>query len=180
MQDVNMDNRLLLIMRSLRVNQWIKNLVVFTAIIFSGELFNQPVLIETIGAFFIFCLLSSTSYVFNDIIDYPNDKKHPIKRFRPIASGKISIQEATFTVFINYLSRARSYFLCSVFSHIGTVSSSTCGLLALSKKTPNYRYFFHIVFIYDTSLCRSRSNWILNSNMAYVHDLFWFVVCRDG
>ena len=100
MQDVNMDNRLLLIMRSLRVNQWIKNLVVFTAIIFSGELFNQFVFLETIGAFFIFCLLSSTSYVFNDIIDYPNDKKHPIKRFRPIASGKISIQEATFTVFI--------------------------------------------------------------------------------
>jgi len=100
MQVVNTDNRLFLVLRSLRVNQWIKNLVVFTAIIFSGELFNQPILFETIGAFFIFCLLSSTSYVFNDIIDYPNDKKHPIKKFRPIASGKISIQEATFTAFI--------------------------------------------------------------------------------
>jgi len=97
---VNTDNRLFLVIRLLRVNQWIKNLVVFTAVIFSGELFNRPALMETVGAFFLFCLLSSTSYVFNDIIDYPNDKKHPVKRFRPIASGRISIQEATFTVFI--------------------------------------------------------------------------------
>ena len=100
MQVVSTYNRLLLIMRSMRVNQWIKNLVVFTAIVFSGELFNVVVLWETIGAFFIFCLLSSTSYVLNDIVDYPHDKKHPIKKFRPIASGQISIQEATFTVFI--------------------------------------------------------------------------------
>lgn len=95
-----MNSKFVLILRSLRLNQWVKNLVVFTAIIFSGQLFNAPVLVNSIYAFFIFCLLSSTSYVLNDIIDYPYDKKHPFKKFRPIASGKISIQEATFTVFI--------------------------------------------------------------------------------
>src|SRR3989338_8444719 len=51
------------------------------------------------NSFFIFCLLSSTSYVLNDIIDYPYDKKHPIKKFRPIASGDLSMPEATFIVF---------------------------------------------------------------------------------
>lgn len=92
--------RLVILLRALRVNQWIKNLVVFTAIVFSGALFVPDAFSKALFAFFVFCLLSSTSYVLNDIIDYPYDKKHPIKKFRPIASGKISIPEATFIVFI--------------------------------------------------------------------------------
>lgn len=85
---------------ALRINQWLKNLVIFTAIIFSGQLFNVELLLKSVQAFFIFCLLSSTSYVLNDIIDYPYDRKHPIKKFRPIASGDLSMPEATFIVFI--------------------------------------------------------------------------------
>lgn len=85
--------------KALRVNQWIKNLVVFTAITFSGKLFEPDLLIKTATAFIIFCLLSSTSYLLNDVIDYPYDRKHPIKKNRPIASGKISLQQATFLVF---------------------------------------------------------------------------------
>ena len=87
-------------LRVLRVNQWIKNLVVFTAVTFSGQLFDIALLSRIIYAFLTFCLLSSTSYVLNDIIDYPFDKKHPIKRFRPIASGEVTIPEATFIVFL--------------------------------------------------------------------------------
>src|SRR3972149_8572343 len=92
--------KLIILLRALRVNQWIKNLVVFTAIIFSGALFIQEAFLRSLFAFFVLCLLSSTSYVLNDIIDYPYDKRHPVKKFRPIASGKISIPEATFIVFI--------------------------------------------------------------------------------
>ena len=92
--------RIFLLLRTLRVNQWIKNLVVFTAIIFSGALFIPEGFFQSLYAFFVLCLLSSTSYVLNDIIDYPYDRKHPIKKFRPIAAGKISIPEATFIVFI--------------------------------------------------------------------------------
>ncbi len=87
-------------MRALRVNQWIKNLVVFIAVIFSGNLFDPNLFTKSAWAFLIFCLLSSVSYVLNDIVDYPFDKKHPIKRDRPIASGQLSIGEATFIVFI--------------------------------------------------------------------------------
>jgi len=87
-------------LQALRVNQWIKNFIVFTAIIFTGKLFDSPLFLHTTSAFFVFCLLSSTSYLLNDIIDYPYDKKHPIKKNRPIASGEISIQHATFIVFI--------------------------------------------------------------------------------
>ncbi len=86
--------------RAMRVNQWIKNLIVFTTVIFTGKLFDIGVVWTAFLAFCIFCLLSSTSYLLNDIIDYPYDRKHPIKRYRPIASGEISMQQATFSVFI--------------------------------------------------------------------------------
>jgi len=94
------NNKFFVYFRALRVNQWLKNLVVFTAIIFSGKLFDWPVFLNTVYAFLIFCLLSSTSYVLNDIIDYPYDRKHAMKKNRPIASGEVSLQEATFIVFI--------------------------------------------------------------------------------
>lgn len=101
-------SRLYLYLREFRVNQWIKNLVVFTAIIFSGQLFGpsnilhfDPVpFLHSVSAFIVFCLLSSVSYLLNDIIDYPYDIKHPVKSKRPIAAGLISVPEATFIVFI--------------------------------------------------------------------------------
>ncbi|NTU73004.1 UbiA prenyltransferase family protein [Candidatus Roizmanbacteria bacterium] len=86
--------------RELRINQWIKNLVVLTAVIFSGKLFEWNLLSSSLYAFAIFCLLSSASYVLNDIIDYPLDKKHPVKKNRPLASGQITMAQATFLVFI--------------------------------------------------------------------------------
>ncbi len=116
-------NRLTNLLKALRVNQWIKNFIVFTAIIFSGQLFEMNVFFPTLYAFFVFCLLSSSSYVLNDIIDYPYDRKHPVKKHRPIASGLISIPEATFIVFImTLISLVLSlflsvpfFFLCLVF-----------------------------------------------------------------
>ncbi len=90
----------LLAARVLRVNQWVKNLVVLTAILFSGNLFRWDQLSISLYAFLNFCLLSSASYILNDIIDYKYDKNHPVKRNRPLASGKISIAQATFFVFI--------------------------------------------------------------------------------
>jgi len=94
------NNKLRTYFYALRINQWVKNFVIFTAIIFSGKLFNPDLLLKSFNAFFIFCLLSSTSYVLNDIIDYPYDRQHPIKKFRPIASGELSMPEATFIVFV--------------------------------------------------------------------------------
>ena len=95
-----MKNRIFILLRALRVSQWMKNFVIYTAIIFSGKLFEWPIFLNTTYAFLIFCLLSSTSYVLNDIIDYPYDKKHRIKRYRPIASGELSLQQASFIVFV--------------------------------------------------------------------------------
>lgn len=78
-----------------RTYQWVKNLVVFVAVIFSGKLFDTDLFYRSFFAFIIFCLLSSVSYIINDIIDAPADRKHPSKKNRPIASGAISVESAS-------------------------------------------------------------------------------------
>lgn len=75
---------------SLRPYQWIKNLSIYAAIFFTGHLFDENYFLITTWGFIILCLLSSASYLLNDIIDAPHDKLHPAKKNRPIAAGKIS------------------------------------------------------------------------------------------
>lgn len=76
--------------KEIRPRQWIKNLAVFAAIFFTGQLFEVPALINSIIAFLAFCATSSTIYIINDLTDIEKDQAHPFKRHRPIASGKIS------------------------------------------------------------------------------------------
>ena len=79
------------IIRLLRPRQWIKNLAIFAAITFTGELFDPPVLSKVILGFFVFCGLASATYIINDIFDVKKDRLHPFKRFRPIAHGDIPV-----------------------------------------------------------------------------------------
>ena len=81
-------------LKLIRVKHWIKNGLVFLPLFFSGCLFEIDLLIKAILAFFIFSLTSSVVYVNNDISDVEKDKKHPIKKKRPLASGIISIKTA--------------------------------------------------------------------------------------
>ncbi|BDC00525.1 TPA: decaprenyl-phosphate phosphoribosyltransferase [Clostridium perfringens] len=82
------------IIKLLRPNQWIKNLFIFGPIIFSNKFLNIDILKNNILTFVAFCFISSTVYIMNDIVDVENDRKHPNKCKRPIASGKVSIPVA--------------------------------------------------------------------------------------
>lgn len=75
---------------SLRPHQWTKNLIIFAALVFAKELGNVRHLLISIGAFADFCLLSGAVYLINDVIDYKQDRFHPTKQNRPIASGKLN------------------------------------------------------------------------------------------
>jgi decaprenyl-phosphate phosphoribosyltransferase len=77
------------ILRTARPRQWLKNLSLAAALIFSGKLLDSQSFILTSMAVIIFSILTSSVYYMNDIVDYSRDKIHPHKRFRPIASGKI-------------------------------------------------------------------------------------------
>ncbi len=83
------------ILRLIRPRQWIKNFAVFAAITFTGELFNAPVFEKVLLSFFVFCGLSSATYIINDIFDVKKDRLHPFKKFRPIAHGDVPIGLAT-------------------------------------------------------------------------------------
>lgn len=78
----------------IRIYQWVKNLLIFTPIVFVGWLFDFLLLARVVLAFISFSLAASSVYVLNDIFDLPFDKAHPKKRFRPLASGSITIAEA--------------------------------------------------------------------------------------
>ncbi|MEW5799715.1 MAG: decaprenyl-phosphate phosphoribosyltransferase [Bacteroidota bacterium] len=77
--------------RLLRPLQWLKNGFVFTPLIFSKHLFEKEYNNKAAIAFIAFCLISSTVYIINDIVDKDADKIHPVKKKRPIASGDLSV-----------------------------------------------------------------------------------------
>ena len=79
-----------------------KNFALFAAIVFSGQLFNFDVFKLVFLGFISFTLVSSSSYIINDIVDRQKDRLHPFKKGRPIASGKISVFEAVFLLIIMY------------------------------------------------------------------------------
>jgi len=82
------------ILIELRISHWVKNGLVFLPLIFVSKATELIYIEKTLIAFFSFCFAASSVYVINDILDLENDKKHPRKKQRPIASGKISINLA--------------------------------------------------------------------------------------
>ena len=87
---------------SCRPNQWTKNLLVFAAPIFGLNLENE-VLVNSFLSLVCFCLISSSVYLLNDSIDIKEDRLHPLKKYRPIASGLITINEALLFSFFLFL-----------------------------------------------------------------------------
>lgn len=107
---------------ALRPAQWVKNLSLFAALILGGQLDNPPLFLKTFLGFIVFCCLSSSSYLINDLIDAPSDRLHPTKRNRPIARGDLPKDVAvnlsltllifalSLAIFINF-----GFFIISIF-----------------------------------------------------------------
>lgn len=89
--------RVMAIIKSMRPAQWLKNMVLFAPLLISGLFFSTPAnsdlpyFVTVLYAVIIFCLLSSSIYLFNDVIDKKADSAHPFKKKRPIASGEVSV-----------------------------------------------------------------------------------------
>jgi 4-hydroxybenzoate polyprenyltransferase len=81
-------------LKTARPQEWIKNVFVFAGLLFSGK-FNQPHdVLEALLTFVAFCAISSAGYYVNDLLDVELDRKHPKKRFRPLAAGELSQRSA--------------------------------------------------------------------------------------
>lgn len=82
---------------AMRPRQWSKNLIIFAALLFAQEMDNLNSVLKVCIAFGLFSLISGCGYLINDIIDVENDKLHPKKQTRPIASGKLGILPSLIT-----------------------------------------------------------------------------------
>lgn len=78
------------LLKSMRPKQWAKNVVVFAPLVFDEKLFVPELFFKTLVAFGLFCLMSSTVYLINDLVDIEKDRQHPVKRNRPLASGDLT------------------------------------------------------------------------------------------
>jgi len=110
------------IWRGLRPKHWIKNLFVFAGILFSQNISQLSMLLVVACAFFVFCLLSSSAYLINDIRDLEQDKHHPLKRHRPLASGKLNVRHAILVLgFLVPFSLGMAYLLGASFFLVACV-----------------------------------------------------------
>ncbi len=82
------------LIKTMRPRQWTKNVFIFAALVFDKQLFNVDAFLRTLAGFALFCLISSSVYIFNDIADVEADRQHPEKKNRPIASGKLPVRAA--------------------------------------------------------------------------------------
>jgi len=112
---------------SLRPRQWTKNLLVFAGLIFSQS-FHDPALVALVSlAFVLFCLLSGSVYLLNDVLDAERDRSHPQKRDRPVASGRLSRRVAAGVGVALALVACAAAFLLSV--RLGLVAVTYAALL---------------------------------------------------
>ena len=88
------------IIKAARPIHWIKNLALFAALFFTSNFFEASLVKTVIIAFISFSFAASAAYVFNDIVDAEKDKRHPVKKYRPVASGKLSKKTALIEVFV--------------------------------------------------------------------------------
>ena len=118
----------------LRPQHWYKNLLVFLPVIFSLNLLDTGLFFLSLQGFSLFCLASSGLYIINDLLDFKSDKIHPIKKQRPIASGKISKKRA-FVLALIFLAVSvigsfalhEIFFLCIILFVSSTITYSVVG-----------------------------------------------------
>ncbi|MBA7499037.1 Decaprenyl-phosphate phosphoribosyltransferase [subsurface metagenome] len=107
---------------SMRPKQQYKNILLFVAIVFSLNLLNFQMWLNTVAGFAIFCILSGSEYIINDIIDVENDRKHPTKCKRPIASGELKAFNALlFAIILILIGLGGSYLINTQFLFISIV-----------------------------------------------------------
>lgn len=128
-------------LKLLRPRQWIKNFALFAAPMFGGLLFAEDIFYKIFLGFIAFCLLSSATYIVNDLLDVQKDKLHPFKRMRPIASGHISTTQAV-VLFIILISG--SFFISFQISIFFVLISILYLILQLS-----YSLLFKSLVVFD-------------------------------
>lgn len=117
------------LLRAMRPDQWTKNLVLFAGLLFAGGMGDGSLVALAAAGFVVFCGLSGSTYILNDLIDAGSDRQHPGKKERPIASGALSVPAAAAgAVVVGGAALVVAYRICPCFGH---VAASYLGLNVL-------------------------------------------------
>ncbi|RJP23022.1 MAG: decaprenyl-phosphate phosphoribosyltransferase [Candidatus Abyssobacteria bacterium SURF_5] len=155
----------------MRPTQWVKNLIIFAVLVFSLNLFNAALLLRTLLAFFLFCILSGTVYIINDYADLENDRLHPTKCKRPLASGAVPP-----------LFAIKSAILLSVIGLGGSfVLGVGFGLVALAYYTLVVSYTFYLKHVVILDVFAIALGFVLRAlaGGVVIHNAIsaWFLIC---
>ncbi len=138
-------------LKQLRPKQWAKNVFLFAAIIFSRKFLEIDAVLDVLTGFFSFSMLASSGYVLNDYLDREADRKHPKKKYRPIASGALPVPAAWLLMAFCLVSGfAAAYSLNMAFMGIAMVYLLT---------TQSYSYYFKHKVILDVMFLASGFVW---------------------
>src|SRR3954471_4031219 len=110
------------LVRSLRPGQWTKNLIIFGGLLFGQRLFDLHSVLYATAGFAVFCALSGVVYLVNDVADREADRRHPLKRYRPIASGAVPVAVAIgAAAILGATSLAAAYWLRPMFALVAAM-----------------------------------------------------------
>tara|TARA_B100000989_G_C19526706_1_gene467289 strand:- start:1970 stop:2827 length:858 start_codon:yes stop_codon:yes gene_type:complete len=157
----------------LRVNHWTKNFFIFAVPFFHGEIFSFAILAKLSYSFFLFCLISSIVYIFNDIIDRNDDKINIKFKYRPFASGNIKFQNVIIILAI-------LIFGTIIIILMGTVSLSTLYLIFLYLVI-NFLYTIYLKKIIFLEIFLISSGFVIRlyigSFATNIDPSSWIVIC---
>jgi decaprenyl-phosphate phosphoribosyltransferase len=112
-------------LKLMRPKHYLKNVLIFVPLVFSGLLFTDDYLLRSIFSFLAFSMVASAVYIFNDIVDKDYDKKHPTKKNRPIAAGKVSVRSAAILLVV-------LLGVATIFQSVAGFTAAGVGLLGYS------------------------------------------------
>lgn len=159
------------LIRTIRPHQWVKNVFVLAPVVFATKVFDARLLTNAGIAFFVFCLLAGAVYTINDLADVEADRLHPVKRNRPIASGRVP----------ETVARNFAYFLVAVSLIVGYLVSPWFALVAASYFALNVAYTMklkHVAYLDVSCISAGFVLRVLGGGFATRIEVSWYLfVC---
>jgi 4-hydroxybenzoate polyprenyltransferase len=129
------------LLKTMRPRQWVKSVIVFAALVFDGKLLDLNLFLLTTVVFLAFCLISSSVYIMNDLVDIEKDRQHPRKQTRPLPSGRLDPRFAAVAAVILGMVSLSAAFLVNPW--VGAV------LLAYLAQNVAYSFWLKNIVIID-------------------------------
>lgn len=159
------------LIRLLRPKQWTKNLLLFAALLFSFEEIRTETILATLLGFILFSLVAGCVYILNDYVDRDRDRQHPVKKFRPMASGQVNPSHALlFGIILLILSVGTAFMMNPLF-----------GVLCVVYFLLNVSYSFVLKHLVILDMMTIAAGFVLRAiaGGVLIHVPFtpWFLIC---